>query len=681
MADSQGNVVICSCEDTMPLDEDILRKGCQGAKLTRARHLCRSEIERFRKLAADPSPLTIACTQESALFDEVAGEAGRAATIAYANIRETAGWSSDSSKAGPKMAALLAAAAEPMPAVPIVNLESEGVILIYGRDERAVEAGNLLKGACDVTVLIKPPAALSPPRSTEFPVVRGAIRVAKGYLGHFEITVDDYAQSAASSRGELVFGPPRNGAQSRCDIILDLSGDTALFPAADLRDGYVRADASDASAMLRAALKARELVGTFEKPRYVAFAEELCAHSRSRIIGCKRCLDLCPAGAITPAGDHVSIDAQICGGCGQCSAVCPTGAASYSLPPADALMRKVRTLLAAYREAGGEHAVVLVHEDRHGGALIDALARFGDGLPANVLPLAVNEVTQVGLEIIAASFAYGASAMRFLLRARPRHGITGLSRIIAIADPILQGLGFGDRRLDMIETDDPDVLGALLRAIPPMPSAPRPASFLPLPGDKRGVLRHALQALHRVAPAPVDVVPLSHEAPFGSVVVDVTGCTLCLSCVSTCPTGALTDDPERPLLRFTEGACVQCGLCMATCPEKVITLRPQLDFRAATAPARVLKEEQPFCCIRCGKPFGVRSTIERVLAKLEGKHWMFKETPKRLDVVKMCDDCRVATISEQDFDPYGSPPRAPVRTTEDYLREREDAKNPIKDRG
>ena len=93
----------------------------------------------------------------------------------------------------------------------------------------------------------------------------------------------------------------------------------------------------------------------------------------------------------------------------------------------------------------------------------------------------------------------------------------------------------------------------------------------------------------------------------------------------------------------------------------------------------MLKEEQPFCCIRCGKPFGVKSTIERVLAKLEGKHWMFKETPKRLDVIKMCDDCRVATVSEQDFDPYGSPPRAPVRTTEDYLREREEAKERIKD--
>ena len=95
------------------------------------------------------------------------------------------------------------------------------------------------------------------------------------------------------------------------------------------------------------------------------------------------------------------------------------------------------------------------------------------------------------------------------------------------------------------------------------------------------------------------------------------------------------------MLRFAEDACVQCGLCKATCPEKVISLTPQLDFRAATAAARVLKEEEPFHCIRCGKPFGVKSTIERVTAKLEGKHWMFKGSAQRLDVIKMCEDCRV----------------------------------------
>jgi ferredoxin len=671
MADRPPKIVICSCEDTMPLDSTAMKRGCRSAEVLTAHQLCRAELDKFRAAVAAGEPLIVGCTQEAPLFAEVAQELIQDgdADIRYVNIRETAGWSKDADAAGPKMAALLAVAAEPVPEIPYVSFTSEGIILIYGRDEQATEAAKLLADHLDVTVMIKPPADVAPPRVTEFPVVKGVIRFARGHLGAFELTIDSYAQPAPSSRGTLTFAASRDGAVSKCDIVLDLTGGAPLFTASDLRDGYLRADPGDGAAVLKAVLKARDLVGTFDKPRYVTFTEDLCAHSRSKIVGCTRCLDLCPTGAIAPAGDHVAIDAHICAGCGQCAAVCPTGAASYALPPADTLMRKLRALLTSYREAGGTRPIVLLHDDAHGTPLIDALARFGDGLPANVLPLAVNEVTQVGLEAIAAGFAYGASAMRILLRAKPRHDVTGLTKTLALAEPILAGLGFGAGCAATIETDDPDALGAMLREIDAAAGAPRPASFLAV-GPKRDVMRLALRELQRAAPAPVDVVALPEGAPFGKVEVNVEGCTLCLACVSACPTGALLDDPERPMLRFAEDACVQCGLCKATCPEKVITLHPQLDFRAATATARVLKEEEPFHCIRCGKPFGVKSTIDRVTAKLEGKHWMYRNSAQRLDVIKMCEDCRVIAITEEQFDPYGAPPRPNVRTTEDYLRER-----------
>ena len=405
----------------------------------------------------------------------------------------------------------------------------------------------------------------------------GAIRTAAGHLGAFDVAVDAFAQSTPSSRGVLTFGRSRDGARSRCDIILDLSGESTLFAAPDLRDGYLRASPDSPAAILRAVLTARDLVGVFDKPRYIAFDPQLCAHSRSGIVGCTRCLDVCPAGAIAPAGEHVAIDANICAGCGQCAALCPTGAASYAAPPPDGLMRKLRAMLIAYREAGGDNAVVLIHDDEHGAPLIDALARFGDGLPAQVLPLAVNEVTQIGLEAVTAAFAYGASAMRLLLRARPRHDVIALRKTVGFAEAILGGLGFGLGRIATVETDDPDTLGSALRDIPSMPGAPRPASFAPI-GAKPGLLRFALRELHLAAPEPADVVALPEQAPFGSVSVDAEGCTLCLSCVSACPTGALRDDPERPALRFVEQACVQCGLCKATCPEKVITLKSAVRF-------------------------------------------------------------------------------------------------------
>ena len=196
-------ILVCSCEDTMPLDAAAIERGCRGADIVTGRYMCRAEVERFRKLAQGGGDIVVGCTQEAPLFAELAGEG---AAISFANIRETAGWSKDAAKAGPKMAALIAAAAEPLPLVPFVTLNSEGVALVYGRDEQAIEAANLLKDHLDVTVLITKPEGLTPQRVTEFPVVKGTIKSAKGHLGAFELVVDDYAAPAPSSRGALSFG-------------------------------------------------------------------------------------------------------------------------------------------------------------------------------------------------------------------------------------------------------------------------------------------------------------------------------------------------------------------------------------------------------------------------------------------------------------------------------------------
>jgi ferredoxin len=670
MSAATPRLLICSCEKTMPLDQAAIGRGC-AADITQANQLCGLELDRFKKALAGNAPITVACTQEAPLFQEVAEDFPQA-QLTFVNIRETGGWSQDAAAAGPKAAALIAAAGEDMPPVSLVTLESTGVALIYGRDEVAIEAAQRLADRLDITVLLTKPGDVQPRRTNEFPVLKGTISNARGHLGQFTLAIDDYALPSPSSRAKLVFGASRNGATSTCDLILDLSGGTPLFPAHELRPGYLRADPRDRAAVKRAIAEAAGLVGTFDKPRFVHFEESLCAHSRSSITGCTRCLDLCPTGAISPNGNFVAIDANVCAGCGSCASVCPTGAASYALPSADALMRRLRTLLQTYRKAGGSDAVVLFHDGEHGEEIIDALARFGTGLPANVLPLRVNEVTQLGPELIASVFAYGGSGVALLTRARPRHDIAALRRAVETSDRVIAALGFGANLVRIIETDDPDALRAMLDAAPRGVATEKPAGFVPR-GAKRSVLETTFRELHLAAPAPVDVVPLAPGAPFGGVKLNVDGCTLCHACVTACPTGALSDNPDRAMLRFTESLCVQCGLCEATCPEDVITIEPRLDFEAWNSPLRILKEEEPFNCIGCGKPFGTKSSIERVLAKLgDNKHWMFQgPNARRLDVIKMCADCRVEAVVNESFDPHAAPHRPPVMSTEDYFRARE----------
>lgn len=673
MSAAPSHLLICSCEKTMPLDAAAIGRGCGGA-ITQASQLCGLELDRFKAALSDGVPVTVACTQEAPLFREVAESSPRA-ELTFVNIRETGGWSNDAAAAGPKAAALIAAAQEDMPPISLVTLESTGVALIYGRDEIAIEAAQRLSDRLDITVLLSRPGDVIPRRSNEFPVLKGTIRNAKGHLGAFELAIDDYALPMPSSRAKLAFGSSRNGATSTCDLILDLSGGTPLFPAPELRPGYLRADPGDRAAVERAIAEAGGLVGTFDKPRFIQFDAALCAHSRSGITGCTRCLDLCPTGAIAPDGNAVAIDANVCAGCGACASVCPTGAASYSLPSADALMRRLRTMLQTFRKAGGSQATVLFHDGEHGDDIIDALARFGAGLPANVLPVRVNEVTQLGPENIAAVFAYGGSGVAMLTRARPKHDISGLRRAVEVSDTIVSALGFGTGLVRIIETDDPDQLRIMLDAQPAGVATPKPASFVPR-GAKRGVLETTFRELHLAAPVPVDIVPLAPGAPFGGVNLNVEGCTLCHACVTACPTHALSDNPDRAMLRFTESLCVQCGLCQSTCPEDVITLEPRLDFGAWNAPLTVLKEEEPFHCIACDKPFGTKSSIDKVLAKLAEKHWMFQgANARRLDVIRMCADCRVEAVVNESFDPHAAPqPRPPVMTTEDYLRARDAGK-------
>src|SRR5689334_19784657 len=94
-------ILICSCEDTMPLDPEAVRRGCR-AQISTAHHLCRAEIDRFRAAVNEGEPIIVGCTQEAPLFSDVAAEHEKAAPLTFVNVRETAGWSNDAARAGPK---------------------------------------------------------------------------------------------------------------------------------------------------------------------------------------------------------------------------------------------------------------------------------------------------------------------------------------------------------------------------------------------------------------------------------------------------------------------------------------------------------------------------------------------------------------------------------------------------
>lgn len=625
--------------------------------------LCRRQIAVVEAAFDAGEAATICCTQEAPLFSELAAERD-CEDVSFVNIRETAGWTTDQVSPLPKMAALIAAHTLRDKLASAITINSEGQCLVYGAGQVALDAAAALASRMSVTLLLSDPGDALPPLAGNVPIHRGRIRRVTGSLGRFSLTIDGFAAVKPSSRAALAFDMPQDNVTSNCDVILDLGTGTPLFSHAVSRDGYVRAEAGNPAAVAKALLDVSDLVGEFEKPLYVGYDETICAHSRSTKVGCNRCLDNCPTGAITPNGDIVRVDSGICGGCGACSAVCPTGAISYAYPERGDVVGRIAQLAKVYIAAGGRQPVLLIHEDRHGGELLSLLARYGAGLPANVVPMPAFSVFQVGHDILAAALVAGFERVVVLAPPAKTYDFPALESQVDLANAVVDALGFGGDRVRMLVGDDPDAVGAELAALPPANQIGA-RMFAPV-GGKRDVARSAFAALAAAHDAAPDVISLPKGAPYGRIVVDADNCTLCLACVGACPAGALSDDADHPRLRFTEQACVQCGLCVNTCPERVIRLEPRYNFTSAALEPITMKEEAPHHCISCGKAFGTKSSIEKIVKALEGRHAMF-QNKAQIDIIRMCDNCRVIAVSNAGGDPFTLGERPRVRTTEDYI--------------
>ncbi|GKQ96797.1 4Fe-4S dicluster domain-containing protein [Aeromonas hydrophila] len=526
-----------------------------------------------------------------------------------------------------------------------VSYQSQGRLLLVGPEDRIRRAASLLPQGVMPTLLVTESVfdaeAADLEAIFEATAALDALTLREpsltGYLGQFQLTGLN-GQGERISLAALCF-PQQAAAVSeqprepRFDLVADL-GRAPLFALERPPVGYLHLfdDADQAERLTGQLAELCALTGIFDKPRYFRLDPEACAFTARGVPGCSRCLDVCPTDALKPVNGRIQIDPHLCQGFGSCASACPTGAIGYHQPDANTSGDYLLRLLKHYREAGGDAPQLLIAGESEREWVETELTR----LPANWLPVWVEESASLGIESWFAALAYGASAVRIALGEDAPASVRALvERELASAAVLLAGAGLAADRIALF---NPDV-----EQDKPISGEPVVALLdKPLKGDKRENLFAALDALWQANNGGREPLAVPHGAPYGSVELKDADCTLCMGCVAVCPSRALHAVGHTPGLNFIEQDCIQCGMCEKACPEQAIVLMPRLQpVPEARRAVQSLKAEEAACCIRCGKPFAPASLIRRIQQKLAGHSHFQNEAAQRL---LMCEDCRVKDV-------------------------------------
>lgn len=442
-----------------------------------------------------------------------------------------------------------------------------------------------------------------------------------GYLGYFDVRIN-------------ILGELRNLAElslthSYFDLVIDLSSDcvcdSQIVPLGFYAVGSGLVSEKEAINALQ------EMIGIFDKPKYFQFSASLCAHSVSKLDGCTRCLDSCDTGALSISDNTVSINPYLCQGIGSCSTACPTEAISYSLFDSEHLQKYIRQLLEFYREKGGASPIILFYSRSDASEFLAKLPFLNN----NILPIELEELPSIGIDTWFCSLVYGAAQI-ILLEISPILDKSRqiLQKELSITEVFLENLNLPKNLISLIKLESLNESHLLSKVIFEHEDI--------LKGSKRDKLSDSLDILAKKNELNSQMSEVPFDAPYGAISIRSNDCTLCLSCVSACPTKALEAVGSYPAISFREQDCVQCGLCQMACPESVISLVPRYNWNSSSRKEKIIMHEEDAAeCLSCGKPFAPASMVAMLIEKLQNHSHFKNQAIKRLS---MCEDCRVKDI-------------------------------------
>ncbi|MEF1291509.1 4Fe-4S dicluster domain-containing protein [Vibrio sp. M260118] len=509
---------------------------------------------------------------------------------------------------------------------PTVSYESGGNTLIVGPTSIIESAAHQLEQLNSVTLL-----STDGEKGTTAHLYYASSVQVSGFLGTFTVITEN--NGIESNLAEVAIN------HDCFDIVLDLCLNSCMSEEVPV-PGYYPVGRGYPK-LAEALEEIPTLMGTFDKPKFFRLDTDLCAHSSRGVKGCERCVDACPAGALSSEGSdktghRIEINPYLCQGVGTCATACPTEAIQYALPSPQDTQKFIERTISNYKQAGGKNPIVLICSSRHEEYNVMALKV----LPDNVIPVVVEELPSVGIDSWFAAITNGATQVLFAAsRFMPETILRVLNNEVAIAQELLAQLGIEKETIDIL------YLESLREGLPTLFAESFDLQLGDLEGNKRQRLFTSLDALAQLRIPVENVIEMPANAPYGAISCESKDCTLCMSCVAVCPTRALHTDGTSPSLQFVEQDCIQCGLCTKACPEQVLSMTPRMNWdKQQRQQAQVIHQEKAAECIRCHKPFAPQSMIDMLQSKLRGHSHFADEAA--LNRIAMCEDCRVVDMFE-----------------------------------
>lgn len=368
--------------------------------------------------------------------------------------------------------------------------------------------------------------------------------------------------------------------------------------------------------------KLKANINSYSYKKFTTYNQSICQYDERRVEICSACVEVCPTTAIIKNDKNKKLifSPIECISCGDCVSVCPSGSLDSAVTNRDSLYE----ISQFYKN---KHPFIVSSK-------VD-ISNLEIALKQNVLPF------------FCEGDIFDESSLLTLLQ------LSG-SQLIYFSDSISIGTKESIDILNKIYRRKYNIEAIfLVTNTQELEEAISNVSFVEdsyfnfnQKGlKKREVFSQRLQKI--VENEDLGVVKTSKFVHYGTVEVNDSNCTLCMSCVGACNVDAIFANQTDFTLRVNPSLCTACGYCEVTCPEKdCLTIkRDEIQLQPMWFKENILAKDSLFACVECGKEFATTKAIEKIASIMGPIFAKVSETKKR--TLYCCEDCKAKLMIKQ----------------------------------